>query len=77
MCCKMGQHNEMCGAAVKPTDVCKVGSDYSPDAITQYDCEKQMSEADCTGKNGDEYSGQWPRCRVKPNVCPIGARWVK
>ena len=39
-------------------NVCKVGSDYSPDAITHYDCDNKMSESDCKNKGGDTYEGE-------------------
>ena len=48
-CCKQGAFNEICGGSPK---ICETDDKFMPDAVFRYECEVQMSEAECTKKGG-------------------------
>ena len=62
-------------ASTLPTDWCKVGSDYTPDAAIAYDCDAKMSESDCKAKGGDTHEGERLLVDLGSQACAFCARW--
>jgi len=65
-CCSGEKHHELCkGVAGKPeAKVCKLDSDWTPDAYVNFDCENEgLDKTECVG-NGGEYDEGDKNCKL-------------